>query len=200
MADFRTNHGGMFTNAAGEYQRVKAAKHRPPGSLFPGRPDTRTTRSPPVRAGRRWQARFACRWKCRKHPASRIDDKAAAQERVRPCRGDPSDKATRRGRITAAGTHYQAVERREAHGSGDAAPVMECAKAGAATQVGDDDACIRKGGFKCGQYGGNVFVGQTVESVMAYTLIGKAPGYGEALRDRGLRAVKRSIKAGHLRQ
>ena len=39
-----------------------------------------------------------------------------------------------------------------------------------------------------------------MESVMAYTFIGKAPGYGEALRDIRLGAVKRRIKAGHLRQ
>lgn len=55
-------------------------------------------RSPAMRADRRWQATYSCRWKYRKHPADPIDGKAVAPEHARPYCGDPSDKAPRRSR------------------------------------------------------------------------------------------------------
>jgi hypothetical protein len=100
----------------------------------------------------------------------------------------------------APGSHHQAVECREAHCRRDASAAGEGTETAAATQVSDDRAPGRGPGVVLRKYCGDVFAGQTVESVAREAVVLEAPRQRERLRERWLRPVKSRIETRDLRQ
>src|SRR5208282_3802801 len=105
-------------------------------------------------------------------------------------------------RVQAAApcTHWQAVDRGEAHRARDAAAVRYCAHAGTVAKMQHDNPA--GGGFLVvgGQSLGDVLVGEPVESVASYAAVGDRPRECKCLCLLGLGTVECGVEASNLRQ
>ena len=95
--------------------------------------------------------------------------------------------------------HRQAVERGEAHGGIDAAPIDHGAHRGAGAKMGDDN--LAGGDF--GRLGfhrtGDIGVGQAVKAVAPHAFLIQRVRDGEAVRHGRMAAMKGGIEAGDMR-
>jgi hypothetical protein len=105
-----------------------------------------------------------------------------------------------RVQLAATGTHWQPVERGEAHRRRDRNPVSHCARRAAIAEMRDDDAAIGDFGRSMRQYRGNVFVGKPVKAVAPYALLIKRIGQRKCLINLRRSAVESGIEARDLRQ
>ena len=103
--------------------------------------------------------------------------------------------------IAAAAAHGQAIERRKAHGRRHALAPMDRTQAGAAAEMGHDNAAI--GGCRTkdvGQNAGDVFIGKAVKPVPPDALGGEPARQRERGGDLRLSMVKGRVEARDLRQ
>jgi hypothetical protein len=100
--------------------------------------------------------------------------------------------------LSGAGAHRHAVERGEAHGGADRAPLPDRAERGAVAEMGDDDAALRERRVIGGELAGDVIVAQPVEAVAPHAFVVEAARQGEGVVDPWVAAVKGGVEAGHL--
>src|SRR5215472_18125632 len=105
-------------------------------------------------------------------------------------------------RINRAATrsHGQAIYRRKAHGRCDAVAGEKRTHACAVAKVRNDCATNCRAGVEFRQPRRDVFVRESMKSVTQYALLKVTPGQSKSLCQRRLAAMKRSVKAGDLRQ
>ncbi len=99
-----------------------------------------------------------------------------------------------------AGAHHQAVDRREAHGAGDASPVTDCAETRAIAEVRDDHAARREIRRERPQPSRDERVREAMEAVAMHPVRRDLARQRECLRLPFLTAVERGVEAGDLRQ
>ena len=100
----------------------------------------------------------------------------------------------------AARAHHQAVERRKAHGGGDAVQLAHRAEACAAAEMRDDRAPACGVTVPLGKRDAHVFVGQAVKAVAAHAAFPQRMRQRQHLLDLRQRAMERGVEARDLRQ
>src|SRR3546814_543414 len=98
----------------------------------------------------------------------------------------------------ATRSHHQPIEGREPHGRVDALPVPHRAQARAVSEMRRDHPPIGKRPVDGSQLPGDIFVGQSMKSIAADSLLMQRAGEREPRGDLGLVVVKRGIETGDL--
>src|SRR5262249_6548357 len=96
------------------------------------------------------------------------------------------------------GSHWEAVERGEAHGALQALPRMERAHRGSAAEMSHDNAALGDVRRELRQLARDVFVGESVKAVAADALLVEPLGQRVAVGDLWMAAMEGGVEAGDL--
>src|SRR5258708_29692675 len=99
-----------------------------------------------------------------------------------------------------ARAHDETVDRREAHGGGDAAAVVDGAQAGAIAEVRDDRLAACAVRCDLPQSGDDVLIGKAMEAVAPYSFLRQIARQAETAGQLGFVRMEGRIETGDLSQ